>query len=225
MKPAGDTLYWHDLMLCEKTLTADHVMRGERVRLVMHEKLQKMLLATFFLCPLSQSCVSQDVWLKRKQHKVMAGSPEFYAQVGCMIRQRGLLANLSLKENLLLPFLYSDQRGVLEQAEKDLKQVAHFLEIEGILNEKAGERPPYMHGLMGLGHCLLKKPNIVVTQELHLGMQSEYAARFRRKVLKALKILNPGVLYLTSSKSDIFGLPFHRSYHIASDMDAHMGWS
>jgi len=220
-----DALYWRDLTLCQQTLVNDHVLRGERVRLVMHENIQKVLLSTFFLCPLSQGCESQNVWLERHKEKLMAGSPEFCAQVGCLIRQRGLLANLSLRENLLLPFLYLDQRDLLLQAEKDLNQVAHFLGIDGILDEKAGERPSYMHGLMSLGHCLLKKTNIIIAQELHLGMQSAHAAKFRRKVLKALKILNPGVLYLTSSKSDDIGLSFHRSYQVTCDMDAHMGWS
>ncbi|MBL1352067.1 MAG: hypothetical protein COA61_001835 [Zetaproteobacteria bacterium] len=222
MAAMSDALHWDDLKLCDQTLKKDHVFKGESVRLVMHEYMQKDLLAKFFLCPLSQGCSSQGVWLERDQQVLPAGSAEFCEHVGCMIRQRGLLANLSLKENLLLPFLYADDHASLQQAEKDLNQVAHFLELDGKLNEKAGERPVYMHGLMSLGHCLLKKPHIVIAQELHLGMQAEFAVKFRRKVFKTLKILNPGVLYLTSSKSDNPGLAFHRSYSVTCDMDANM---
>jgi len=218
-------LHWQDLTICHQTLPRDHIMQGEKVRLIMHEKLQKEVLANFFLCPISQDCTSQSVWLERQKKHFAAGSAEFCAQVGCIIRQRGLLANLTLKENLLLPFLYSDQRESLQQAEKDLHQVAHLLEIEDNLNEKAGERPTYMHGLISLGHCLLKKPSIVIAQDLHLSVQDEYTTKFHRKVLKILKQLNPGILYLTSSKSNQSGLSFHRSYHLTCDMDANMGWS
>jgi len=193
-----------------------------RVYLKMHEKMQRALLKRLFLCPLIQSCVSENVWLELYQKRLPAGSREFCEQVGCMIRQRGLLANLSLKENLLLPFLYRDEPEALKQAEKDLYHVAHFLGLDGSLDEKAGERPVYMHGLMSLGHCLLKKPDIVIAQEFHLGMQPEFAVKFRRKVMKAMKLLNPGVLYLTSSNADNAGLTFHRSYHIQCDMDANM---
>jgi len=220
-----EALYWRDLTLCEQTLAADHVLRGEHVRLVMHEKLQKTLLSKFFLCPLSESCSSQDVWLERNQEMLFAGSPEFCKQVGCMIRQHGLLANLTLKENLLLPFLYADDHLALQQAEKELDKVAHFLELNEKLNEKAGERPAYMHALMSLGHCLLKKPNVVIAQALHLGMHSEYASKFQRKVIKAMMILEPGVLYLTGSESDNPGFSFHRSFRLNCGMDTGMEWS
>ncbi|MDQ6991732.1 MAG: hypothetical protein Q9M11_08390 [Mariprofundaceae bacterium] len=222
MTAIDDELHWHDLTLCHQTLASGHISQGERVRFIMHEKLQKELLATFFLCPFSQYCSSPKVWLDHQHEHLSSGSAEFCAQVGCMIRERGLLANLSLKENLLLPFLYANQRKSLQQAEKNLHQVAHFLGIEDQLNEKAGNRPIYMHGLMSLGHCLLKKTSIVIAQDLYLGMQAEYATKFHRKVLKTLKILNPGVLYLTSSKSNQSELSFDRSYHLTCDMDVNM---
>jgi len=216
------SLHWKELTLCQKILPADHVLKGEHVRLVMHERMQRVLLDKFFLCPLSQGCTSDSVWLERDQEILPAGSSAFCEQVGCVIRQRGLLANLTLKENLLLPFLYADDAAGLQRAEKDLQQVASFLELDKKLNEKAGERSIYMHGLMSLGHCLLKQPNIIISQELHLGMQAEFAAKFRRKVLRAMEIFNPGVLYLTDSKSENSGLLFHRSYRVQCDMDTNM---
>jgi len=217
------SLHWKDLTLCQKILPSEHVLKGEHVRLIMHERLQRELLNHFFLCPLSQPYASTKVWLEHQQQILPAGSRAFCKQVGCIIQQRGLLANLSLKENLLLPFLYADDHLGLQQAEKELQQVASFLELDKKLNEKAAERPAYIHGLMSLGHCLLKKPDIVIAQELHLGMQVEFATKFRRKVLKAMNILNPGILYLTSSQAESSGLPFHRSYSLPCDMDTMMG--
>jgi len=206
-------LYWKDLSLCRATLPNDHVTKGERVHCVIPEAAQKELLNMLFLCPLSQSRIgSEHIWVTQGERIIHAGSDEFCQHVACMLQQRGLLANLTLKENLLLPALYSDQKDVLQRAEQALPYVADFLDMQDKLHEKAGERPPYVHALMSLGHCLLKKPAIVVSQHMHLGMEDEYAKKFQRKMLRALKVWNPGVLYLSRSRTAQVNMPFDRTH-------------
>ena len=225
MEHIKDGLYWQDLKLGCQIITADHVACGEAVRFMMHEHMQMALLKQFFLCPLSTTgCMPDNIWLQRDGELWAPGTDVFCQRIGCMIRQRGLLANLSLKENLLLPFLYSDQQHVLKKAEEGMAEVADFLGLQDKLDEKAGERSAYIHALISLGHCLLKKPDIVIVKELYLGMQSEHIEAFQSKILQALKQLNAGVLYLTCSKQDMSELSFDRSYELKGDTDDPMEW-
>jgi len=213
MESVNIALHWNDLTLCRATLPNDHVKRGERVHCIMPEAAQKELLEMLFLCPLSQGCMeSKTLWITQGERTLHAGGDEFCQHIACMLQHRGLLANLTLKENLLLPALYSDQKDVLQRAEQALPYVADFLDMQDKLHEKAGERPPYVHALMSLGHCLLKKPAIVVAQHMYTGMEEEYAKKFRRKMLRALKVWNPGVLYLSRSHVAQLTFPFDRTH-------------
>ncbi len=226
MEPVNIALYWDNLTLQQATLPAHHVKQGERVHVMMPEKAQQLFLDMVFRCPLSQDdTLEQHVWLSNGGQKVLAGSDAFCRHLACMLRQRGLLANLTLKENLLLPFLYADRKEDLKHAEKALMDVVEFLDMQDKLDEKAGERPPYIHALISLGHCLLKKPSIVVAQDVHWGMTEEHSQRFQRKMLCALKTWNPGILYLSSAVPEHAELPFQRTCTLEGDVSSNMEWS
>ena len=225
MESINTTLHWKDVTLCRAMLPSGHVMRGERVQLIMPEAAQRELLNKLFLCLLSHRyTASTHLWITHGDKTLTAGSADFCQHIACMLRQRGLLANLTLKENLLLPALYSDRKEPLQQAEKALPYVADFLGLGDKLNEKAGERSPYMHALISLGHCLLKKPSIVVAQQIHVGMTEEHAEKFQRKMVRALTIWNPAVLYLSSSLWEPEQLPFHRTSTLHGNADVDMEW-
>jgi ABC-type lipoprotein export system ATPase subunit len=128
-----------------------------------------------------------------------------------MIRQRGILANLSLRENLLLPFLYHGGAERIASAEHEVDDVAERLGLAGMLQEQAGERSGYTHALVSLGRCMLLHPAIIVAQEIHVGMSPEHLERFRELAIAALAELGAGLLYLTSTEHEGSGVHFDRT--------------
>ena len=86
-----------------------------------------------------------------------------------------------------------------------------------MLYEQAGERSAYTHALVSLGHGLLKRTDVIVAQEVHVGMPPERLQIFRDKVTEAMQKLEAGVLYLTASMHEGSGLEFSQTYEIECD--------
>jgi len=148
------------------------------------------------------------LWLEADSASFQAGSEGFRRHVGSILHQRGVIANLSLKENLLLPFLYEGDAGAIRRAEEGLAEVAAFLGLASGLHEQAGERSAYTHGLVSLGRCLLQRPDIVVAQDVHCGMPPHRLQRFQSLFAQAMDELQAGLLYVSTSEHDGTGLAF-----------------
>lgn len=214
MEPVSHELHWRAMDVCDRQLPEGYVCRGKHIRFVMNASMQYVFLDRFF----PQFVLGEDndahVWLEYDDKRAVAGKPAYCARVGSMIRRRGLLANLSIRENLLLPFLYAEDTSCLKRAENEVGEVAEFLGLDALLYEQAGERSAYTHALVSLGHCLLKRPDVIVAQEVHMGMPPERLQVFRDKAKEAMLQLQAGVLYLTSSIHEGSGLNFSRTYEI-----------
>jgi len=217
MEFVSDMLHWRAMDVCDKQLPADYICRGKHIRFVMNASMQHMFLSRFFPQFMLNEGDASHVWLEHLGKRVEAGKPAYCARVGSMIRRRGLLANLSVRENLLLPFLYTEDTSYLQKAEDEVDDVAEFLGLSSLLYEQAGERSAYTHALVSLGHCLLKRPDVIVVQEVHVGMSPERLHVFRDKAKEAMQKLQAGVLYLTSSMHEGSGLEFSRTYEIECD--------
>jgi len=217
MEPVSDMLHWRAMDVCDRELPADYICRGKHVRFVMNASMQYMFLSRFFPQFVLDEGDDAHVWLEYSGKRVVAGKPAYCARIGSMIRRRGLLANLSIRENLLLPFLYAEDSSCLKKAESEVESVADFLGLSSLLYEQAGERSAYTHALVSLGHCLLKRPDVIVAQEVHMGMPPERLRIFRDKTKEAMQQLEAGVLYLTSSMHEGSGLKFSRTYEIECD--------
>jgi len=217
MEPVSHELHWRGMDICDRQLPVGSICRGKNIRFVMNSSMQYMFLDRFF----PQFVLDEDgdayVWLEYAGKRVVAGKSAYCARVGSMIRRRGLLANLSIRENLLLPFLYAEDTSCLKRAEREVEDVAEFLGLNSLLYEQAGERSAYTHALVSLGHCLLKRPDVIVAQEVHVGMPPERLQIFRDKAQEAMQELGAGVLYLTSSMHEGSGLEFSRTYEIECD--------
>ena len=211
-----DRLCWDEIMLFGDTLAADCVSPGDNVRIIMNTRFQYAFLSLMFPELGAQGSLASSIWLEREGKRFPAGSPEFCLYVGSMIRHRGLMANLSIRENLLLPFLYCSDQSYLDDAKARLEEVAEFLGLEG-LDSQAGHRSSYTHALVSLGHCLLKKPDIIVAQEVHVGMSPERLAIFAEKARESVEMLDAGVLYLTSTPQEGSMLTFARNHEISND--------
>ncbi|MDQ6967404.1 MAG: hypothetical protein Q9M14_01800 [Mariprofundaceae bacterium] len=215
--PVSSELHWRAMTVCDRQLPEDYICRGKHIRFVMNGSMQYMFLDRFFPQFVLDEGDDAYVWLECAGKRVVAGTPAYCAGIGSMIRRRGLLANLSIRENLLLPFLYAEDSARLQRAEDEVGSVAEFLGIDSLLYEQAGERSAYTHALVSLGHCLLKRPDVIVAQEVHVGMPPERLQIFRDKVKEAMQQLEAGVLYLTSTIHEGSGLKFSRTYEIECD--------
>ncbi len=212
----SDSLQWEEIPLFGDVLPADVVKRGQNIRIVMNNRFQYAFLSLMFPDMGVQGSLASSIWLESDGKRFAAGTPEFCLRVGSMIRHRGLMANISIRENLLLPFLYSGDEERLQKARSRVDEVAEFLEIEG-LDTQAGERSGYTHALVSLGHCILQEPDVIVAQEVHVGMSPDRLQRFASKARDALEKLGSGVLYLSGSEHEGSGLTFVRTHQIVDD--------
>lgn len=207
----SDTLYWNDLHMEQSVVPESHVNAGEHVRLIIDYRSQVIFMHNLFNTETNGGSGPWPMWLQTTAGKYKAGTQEFMSRIGSMIRHHGLVANLSLRENLLLPFLYQGDHTRLEQAIQEIDEVAEWLDIASFLDEQAGERITYTHALISLGRCLLSRPSIVVAQEVHMGMNPDHLERFRELSISALQQLGSGLLYLTDSPNEGSGLEFART--------------
>lgn len=213
----SNLLRWEGLTLFGQQLPDESIGRGENVRLVMNNRFQFAFLGDAFPVVRALDEAPAPIWVESGGERYYAGTPGFCMRIGSMIRNRGLMANLSIRENLLLPFLYGDDRKLLARKEKDVDEVAEFVGLTPCLNEQAGERSAYTHALVSLGHCLLLQPDVIVAQEVHVGMPPERLQRFSEIATMALQRLGSGVLYITSSEHEGSGIVFHRTHTIEDD--------
>ena len=212
----SDRLQWEDIPLFGDVLSADVVERGRNIRIVMNNRFQYAFLSIMFPDMGAQGSFASLIWLESDGKRYPAGSPEFCLRVGSMIRHRGLMANITIRENLLLPFLYSGDETKLKRARERVDEIAEFLDLEG-LDSQAGERSGYTHALVSLGHCMLQEPDVIVAQEVHVGMSPDRLKKFAEKAKEALGILGSGVLYLSASEQDQSGIKFEHTHQIVDD--------
>jgi len=212
----SEVLHWDDLKLFGDLLPADQVSRGDNVRIVMNNRFQYAFLSLMFPDMGEQGSLASSIWLQSEDVRYPAGSPEFCLRVGSMIRHRGLMANLSLRENLLLPFLYCGDEECLQSARDRIDEVAEFIGLDQ-LDQQAGERSGFTHALVSLGHCMMQKPDVIVAQEVHAGMSPDRLQLFRERAKAALDLLGSGVLYLSASEHEGSDLTFARTHEIIDD--------
>jgi len=205
---------WREMALAGAHLPAGCVGREERVRLVMPRRCQYAWLEELFPAGESGGPERWRLWLEEDSASFQAGSEAFRRHVGSILHHRGVIANLSLKENLLLPFLYEGDADAIERAEDRLSEVAAFLGLASRLHEQAGERSAFTHGIVSLGRCLLWRPDIVVAQDVHCGMPPHRLQRFQSLFARAMEELGAGLLYLSTSEHDGTGLDFDVSFTV-----------
>jgi len=202
-------LCWKAMTLLDVQIPEGHVLSGEKRRLVMPRRYQLDWLKKMGM---PGSCV----WLETPEGDFPGGSEQFAERVACMLHQCNTLANLSLRENILLPFLYAGRSAEIARATEALPEVAVRLDIVEKLDEQAGERSTYMHALIGLGRAMLMRPDFIIVQDAHSGIQPHRQDMFRSLFCNVVEQFGAGVLYLSSSAKDGSGLDFCQSLEFAS---------
>ncbi len=214
-----ESLQWDDLPLGDHFVPAGTLLAGEYMRLVMPVPLQQRFMERLF-CAGETSACDWQIAFQSDEGRYPIGTSAFTWRIGSLIRDHGILANLTLGENLLLPFLYQQDREKLLQAEAARDKVATWLGVREQLAERAGVRSTYMHALISLGRCMLTKPRVIVAQEAHIGMSPEHLAHFRALSGELLQELDCGLLYLSDSADEGSALTFAKSVHISSGAGA-----
>jgi len=195
-------------------LPAGSIARGERKRMVMPRRQQYEWLESLFIEPVQAGKDAWQLWLETAEASYQSGSAIFFQKVSSMLHHRGIMANLSLRENLMLPFLYHGTHDMLEQAADDLPQVAAFLDISDCLDDQASIRSPYIHGVVSLGRCLLCKPDIILAQDVYSGIAPHRFEQFHALFCAVMRQLQAGVLYISTSEHDASGMDFEDSIHL-----------
>jgi ABC-type transporter Mla maintaining outer membrane lipid asymmetry ATPase subunit MlaF len=195
--------------LLDVELPQGHVLRGEKRRLVMPRRYQLDWLK-------KMAMPGSRIWLESSEGDFPGGGEQFAQRVACMLHQCNMLANLSLRENILLPFLYAGRAEEIARATVALQEVATRLEIAEKLDEQAGERSTYMHALIGLGRAMLMRPDFMVVQDALSGIQPHRQDMFRSLFCDVVEQLGVGVLYLSASEQDGSGLDYCQSLAFAS---------
>jgi len=117
---------------------------------------------------------------------------------------------------MLLPFLYAGRAAEIALATEALPEVAMRLDIAEKLDEQAGERSTYMHALIGLGRAMLMRPDFMIVQDAHSGIQPHRQDMFRSLFCDVVEQLGVGVLYLSSSAQEGSDLDYCQSLEFAS---------
>ncbi len=211
-------LCWKEMRLLDADVLAGDVARGEILRLVMPRRYQLAWLQLMTGATQDQPQQEAQIWLETPEITVDSSSRVFSQHVVYLLHQHGALANLSLRENLMLPFLYGGLSDEMARANDLLPEVAEWLDIGDALDAQVGERSSYMHALISLGRSVLMQPDIMVVQDAHVGMQAHQLQRLRILFGEALQRLGAGVLYLSSSAQDGMGIDFCRSLELAGEL-------
>ncbi len=186
-------LFWHDTSLhVMETVASGVLQRGDKTQLILNDMQQHQLLET---------------WLKPQQQLlyIMQNKKKIKSlghALGMVLSGRGLLANLSIQENIMLPFLYHNQPQHTEQAHMQLENVAATLGLASILGEKAGLRSPLIHALVSLCRCVLQQASFMVMQQPCAQMSLHEAEQFRPLARRVVDSLGAGLLYITDNVED-----------------------
>lgn len=208
-------LCWRDIENESGEIPAGYIAQGEGMHITLNYPMQFAFVNSCF--PRFVTREGAKVWLQKQDQQLFAGECEFTQHVAFVLRHKGLMANLSMRENLMLPFACEADQQKVAMAKEKLPQVAEFLGLEKQLERQAGERSPYTHALVSLGHCLLKQASFMVVQEVDFGLSSERLQLFRDKLLQVIQGLQPGILYLSASNENPFGLQFEKHWTVDSD--------
>ena len=202
-------LCWEAMTLRDIQIPQGHVLCGEKRRLVLPRRYQLDWLK-------KMGMPGSSVWLETSEGDFPGGSEQFAERVACMLHQCNTLANLSLRENMLLPFLYAGRAAEIALATEALPEVAMRLDIAEKLDEQAGERSAYMHALIGLGRAMLMRPDFMIVQDAHSGIQPHRQDMFRSLFCDVVEQLGVGVLYLSSSAQEGSDLDYCQSLEFSS---------
>ncbi|MDX8387451.1 MAG: hypothetical protein R8M46_02810 [Ghiorsea sp.] len=162
---------------------------GEVMQLVAPEDVQEELIAAWL--------IEQD----GKQSRMQG----LGKQVGFVLNGLGLVANLTIKENIMLPLLYHKTKQT-DVAKTKLAALVEEIEIKDMMEEQAGLRSARVNSEVSLCRCVLQQAAYIIMQQPQSCMSKTEAKQFTERMLKVVRDLRAGVVYLTASGNDCGGL-------------------
>lgn len=205
------SLCWKELAIDDAVLAAGSVDQGEVVRLLAPISNQLTFIDRMTL----YSPKSWQMWMQTAEASYCAGTDEFFEHAAVMLHDCGYLTNLTLRENLLLPFLYGNDRERLQEAEARLEDISAWLGFADRLDMHPGsDLSRSLHHLVSLGRCVLERPDIIVIQDVHFGLRRQDFESFRQVLQAAFAQMKSGILYLTDSETDRLPIEYNRTIEL-----------
>ncbi len=202
-------LSWPETALEQRCfLPAVTLAQGESLQLICPEYCQSLLLEFWFS---ERSNLSVRAAGHKKRYKT------FGHAVAVVLNGKALVANLTIRENIMLPFLYHYDSEMAIQAQSQLQRVAEMFGLSSILFERAGVRSPLVHGLVSLCRAVLQQAHFIVMQQPCASMDVQEAEAFSKLAKHAIKGLDAGMVYLTTSAEDQGGFSFAKQIGILGD--------
>lgn len=134
--------------------------------------------------------------------------PVFWQHIKVIMCHDGLLANLTLYDNLLLPALYH-QHPI---SNKQVKEVITLLDLTEQIHQQAAERDNELHARIALGQCLLYPPKMIVIQDICTSLSPKNKHCFYDLLHIVLQRTGAGLCYISSSEHVSF--PVHFSHQL-----------
>ncbi|MDP3112685.1 MAG: ATP-binding cassette domain-containing protein [Thermodesulfovibrionales bacterium] len=137
---------------------------------------------------------------------------EVRKKMGVVLNRGGLVSNLKVWENLMLPLAYHASLSYKDMEEK-MMDVLNNLGYNDDLNMLPGPLPTYKKKLLGLARAILMEPDLIIYDSVFDGLSSD----IRNRVLEAVNAFHEEKkgrvsLFLASSEGSIKGIMAERVY-------------
>ncbi len=192
----GLRLYWDDLHLAKLYIPSAVVHQGQRLRLLLDVQQQHAFMAQVF----SAKPKHGSFYLQMPKHCYVPMTKTFHRHVCCLIHAHGLIANLTVRENLLLPFLYHEEQAA-DGLDERLLEIAALLGFQQ-LDEQIADQSNFMHALISLGRCFLQQASFILAQDVHIDMSMRQKEQFNALFLQLLQDSDTGLLYLGERREE-----------------------
>jgi len=174
-----------------------HLQRGEVIQLIVPDDIQEELV---------------DLWLfPSEKKKRLQGLGQ---DIGFVLNGRGILANLTIKENIMLPILYHRSEVVVKALNR-IDALLDETQLKPLLEERAGLRSARVNNNVSLCRCALQQASYIVMQQPQSSMSKKEARQFTKLALQIASDLHAGVVYLTASEDDCGGLAANYQINIS----------
>lgn len=137
---------------------------------------------------------------------------EVRKKMGVVLNRGGLVSNLKVWENLMLPLAYHASLSYKDMEEK-MMNILNNLGYNDDLNMLPGPLPTYKKKLLGLARAILTEPELIIYDSVSDGLSPD----IRNRVLEAVNAFHEekkgrASLFLASSEGSVKGIMAERIY-------------
>jgi hypothetical protein len=111
---ASVRLCWRTINYADDEIPAAAIEQGSSMHMILNYPMQYAFVNS--CCPRFVTSEGANVWLQMQDQRFFAGECQFTQHVAFVLRHKGLMANLTMRENLMLPFACETDQDRLAKA-------------------------------------------------------------------------------------------------------------